>query len=295
MNTLPDVVYIVGSGRSGTTIVLKALDVAVTGMTAVPRLAGRFPQCAIPASLLKRFGLGPDSWRCTSAESTAIFSEAGITQEKQVTLQGRSMRLDDVGDHAANIFRHRINQIRTWTKTSTVIIKNTASCARIPLLNEFHPQANFIEVIRHPTAVVSSLVKASFWSTMVLWWDGRTTQEYCSDHGISNFELAARHWNTQVLVLREGLKSIPDHRQFCIRYEDFVLDPAGVLVEAGFTGLDQAALNSLNVRKLRDLSTYDTKIWNAVESECAQGMQSLGYELTPSSITAKQRLTPNRP
>lgn len=194
------------------------------------------------------------------------------------------MLLDDVGDRAANIFRSRINQIRKWTKASSVIVKNTASCARIPMLNEFYPEANFIEVIRHPTAVVSSLVKSNFWSTMVLWWDGRTTQEYCSDHGISDYELAARHWNTQVLTLRDGLKPVHDHRKVCIRYEDFVLNPADILSEAGYSDLDHAALKSLNIRKLRDLSTYDTSIWNAVESECGEGMQSLGYELAASGI-----------
>lgn len=284
MNKIPSVVYIVGSGRSGTTIVLQAMDAAVSGMTAVPRLAGRIPQCTIPVSLMKRFGLGPYSWRRPSSESTAIFSEAGITQEEQVALQGRPMQLDDVGNQAANIFRSRISQIRKWTKTPTVIVKNTASCARIPLLNEFYPEANFVEVIRHPTAVVSSLIKFNFWSTMVLWWDGRTTQEYCSDHGISNYELAARHWNTQVLTLRDGLRTVPDHRKVCIRYEDFVLNPAGVLSEAGYSNLDHAALKALNIRKLRELSAYDTDIWKAVESECAEGMQSLGYDLTASGI-----------
>lgn len=260
------------------------MDAAVSGMTAVPRLAGRIPQSAILVSLMRRFGLGPHSWRRPSAESTAIFSEAGITQDKQVALQGRPMQLDDVGDRAANIFRSRINQIRRWTKSPSVIIKNTASCARIPMLSEFYPEANFIEVIRHPTAVVSSLVKSSFWSTMVLWWDGRTTQEYCSDHGISDYELAARHWNTQVLTLRDGLKAVPDHRKVCIRYEDFVVNPAGILSQAGYPNLDHAALKSLNIRKLRELSTYDTSIWNAVESECSEGMRTLGYELTASGI-----------
>ena len=284
MNNLPSVIYIVGSGRSGTTIVLQAMDAAVSGMTAVPRLAGRLPKSAIPVSLMRRFGLGPYSWRRPSAESTAIFSEAGITQEKQVALQGRSMQLDDVGNQAANMFRSRINQIRKWTKTPAVIIKNTASCARIPMLNEFYPQANFVEVTRHPTAVVSSLVKSGFWSTMVLWWDGRTTQQYCSDLGINNYELAARHWNTQVLILRDGLKSVPQNRKACIRYEEFVLNPAGTLSEAGYPNLDHAALRSLNIRKPRELSTYDTDIWNAVESECVAGMQVLGYGLTASGI-----------
>lgn len=273
---------VVGSGRSGTTIVLTALDAAVPGLVAVPRLAGRIPTATPIAALMRRWHVGPGALRRPSSESTALFTEAGMTQALQVTLGLRSMSPDDVPVSALDRLPRRVRSVQRWAGASTVALKNTASCARIPVLERLFPSAVYLEVVRHPAAVVSSLLAVDFWPSMTLWWDGRTTREYAAEESVTEEELAARHWRVQTRLLRESLESLPSERRARISYEQFTASPRdalSVLTHLGLPSADPRRLSRLGVRPAQPIAEYPQRIRQAVKKVCSEEMAMFGYSV----------------
>ena len=280
----PTELFVVGSGRSGTTIVLEAID-CLDEVASVPRLAGRWAPAVELASKLRRHGLGPSSWTRPSSECTALFAEAGLTQEFQAGL-GRSVTASDASNLRMDKLQKRLTAVRRHSQVRTVVVKNTASCARVPILSQTFPSAPFLHVTRHPARVVMSLLKTDFWAGMNLWWDGRTTDQIAADEGISQERVAARHWSRQVATLVADLHSSPEIVQKVIRYEDFTNDPVGTLQDLDILGLrveDTPVLRSrivkLGIRADRPTSPVPSSVQQAIDEECREVAAKVGIVL----------------
>ncbi len=183
-------------------------------------LPARAPRLTGLANPLARHGLGPAAWVRPSSESTALFVEAGLTQDFQATL-GRSVGPADVVALRMDRFRRRLASIRHHANARTVAVKNTASCGRIPILVHTFPEAAFLHVLRHPAHVVGSLLRTDFWGDMILWWDGRTTQQYAREEAMSQAEVAARHRARQVGTAMADLTEYAP-RSMLLHYDAFV-------------------------------------------------------------------------
>ena len=279
----PSVVFVVGSGRSGTTIVLDAIA-TLEHVLAVPRLAGRIPATTPVAALLARYGVGPAAWTRPSPESTALFTEAGLTQGFQANL-GRSISPHDAGKLCMKRLDTRLSSIRRFGNAETVVVKNTASCARIPILATTFPECAFVHVLRHPSRVITSLLSADFWSEMTLWWDGRTTAQFARAEGLTSEEVAARHWAKQVGTLAADLVRFAESRSLLVRYEDFVRDPVATVLSMNRLGIDvregpefHRKLDQLQVRA-ETTTPISKAVSAAVAKECADVAATIGMTL----------------
>lgn len=274
--TPPPELFVVGSGRSGTTIVLKAIA-ALDGVAAVPRLAGKFPVATRAASLGLRWGVGPDAWLRPSSECTEIYAEAGLTQQFQIGLGGRSAGAADAPALRMDRLRRRVDTIRSTAGVSTVVIKNTASCGRVPLLADAFATAPFVHVVRPALPVVASLLSVDFWPTMTLWWDGRTTLQYARDESISEATVAARHWARQVSTVLDDLERLPEDRVITIKYDEFTQDPVGELarlqtweIDGGGPDKLRSTIASLGIKQRREPSmSFSDDDLEAVRAETA--------------------------
>lgn len=278
----PEQIFVVGSGRSGTTIVLEAVA-TLPDVTPIPRLAGRLPALTTISAFAMKRGWGPKSWIRPSSEATGIFAKAGLTQQFQSSLGGRSIGLLDTPRLRMDRLESKIRTISNVTGAKTVVIKNTASCGRVPILAATFPGAHFIHVVRDPHAVVQSLLNVDFWPTMTLWWDGRTTQEYGRAEGIGQAQVASRHWARQVATVLADLEhDVPADRRLTMSYRDFTNNPIKELSRLAAWGLDLGTplslahrVTSLSIRPdhARSLD-YRDDIASAVVAECG--------DLTPS-------------
>lgn len=277
----PEQIFVVGSGRSGTTIVLESMA-SLPQMAAIPRLAGRVPSLTWLTTIAMKKGVGPKSWIRPSAESAGIFAEAGLTREFQGSLGGRSVGPEDARHLDMDRLSARFRSVREVSGARTLIVKNTANCARIPLLGATFPTSHFVHVVRDPRAVVASLLKVEFWPAMTLWWDGRTTREYGRDEGIGQAQVAARHWARQVSTVRTDLDRIPASRQMVLSYREFTNNPAEQLRRLSAWGInlgDQSfgqRIESLQIRPDQaGPGNFSEEISSAVALECANVLAGL--------------------
>ena len=279
----PPELFVVGSGRSGTTVVLAGISCA-PGVMAIPRLAGRVAWATGMAARMTRHQVGPSSWRRPSPESTAIFSEAGLTQDLQVSLRRSVSKCDESTLHMERMAQ-RFNSIRVHGNVGTVVVKNTAACARVPILATTFPRAAFVHVLRHPGWVIDSLLQTRFWTDMTLWWDGRTVAEYAHANKMSLETVAARHWSKQVTSLSRDLGDLAESRSLIIRYEKFVQDSATQLARLNRVGLSfedstwTERLAHLDIHPLQQGRLLSREIQRSIDNECAGTASSLGIVL----------------
>ncbi len=280
----PPELFVVGSGRSGTTIVLSAID-SLDDIAAVPRLAGKMPRLTPVAARLARHRIGPHAWLRPSSESTGMFAEAGLTQAFQTAL-GHSAGPADVGPLRMDRLRKRLNSVRIHSSVSTVVVKNTASCARVPLLAATFEESVFLHVIRHPAHVVMSLLRTGFWMDMTLWWDGRTTGTYGLEQGLTQEEVAAQHWTHQVSTARADLAVHAAGRHSVLRYDEFSSRPVDSLSVLGEVGLPfrrtpavTRRIEALRVRESSRAVTIPEGVATAVEQHCAELAADMDFPL----------------
>jgi Sulfotransferase family len=282
-SSAPPQLFVIGSGRSGTTIVLEGIS-CLDGLAPVPRLAGRAPRMTALAARMARRGIGPAAWTRASPEATGLFREAGLTGQLQARL-GRPVQPDDVDVAKMERFRRRLESVRANSAVHTVVVKNTASCARVPVLASAFPDAAFVHVLRHPARVVMSLLRTEFWNQMTLWWDGRSTQQYAAAEGLAPEEVAAQHWSRQVRAAHVDLSACAPTRFEVIRFEDFVEKPLQALYKLEGVGVrvgDEATLR----QRLRNLNLASPSsaaippaVTVAVEKHCAEAATLIGITL----------------
>lgn len=224
-------VFVIGAGRSGTTILLRGLA-CVRGVTTVPRLGGAVASLSVPAALLRRLRLLPNSWAQPSGEGTALFNSAGLTQELRLRL-GRAVTVSDVEARALRRMGARLDRIGRIDRADVVAVKSTAATTMVPVLADSFPDAAFIVVAREPSRVVMSLLLVPFWRGMPLRWDGRTAQDYAAEEGLSEEVVAARHWTNQMGQALTDLERLEPERWCSVDYDDFTHQPEEVLARLG--------------------------------------------------------------
>jgi hypothetical protein len=208
-----------------------------------------------------------------------------LTQEYHVAL-ARPVVPEDSESLHLEIMRRRLESIRTHAGAETVVIKNTASCGRIPILARFFPHAGFAHVIRHPAQVVMSLLRTGFWQEMVLWWDGRTVRQYALQEGLTQEEVAAQHWSRQVGSAYKELAAQARNRSVVMRYDKFVVRPLESLmlleavgVRVADSPLVRQRIDALRIQAPRPRSQAPRAVSLAVEKHCADVAAGIGLHL----------------
>lgn len=107
---------------------------------------------------------------------------------------------------------------------------------RVAFLRSIFPDCYFINVLRDPRAVVSSLLSVGFWEEAggfdSPWWKNGLTQADMVDwdeSGSGPEALAAVQWRRVVESTADELDVLGDGRFIELRYEDFVMQPEETL------------------------------------------------------------------
>lgn len=210
-------VFIVGSGRSGTTAVLK-LAANSEGCEGIPRLSGAYPQLSPLTATWVRSPLPvPERVATPSSECIGWFREAGFVPD--AIGSNLPQQLSDHLDEVETLRR----RVESWTSRSAVavtLVKSTASIVRVPALAAGIPEASFVHVLRHPASVAKSLAAVGFFPDMGLWWaDGLTPNQLTGNDPSLLASVGLSHWFHQVSTGKAGFDELPAERQFEFRYE----------------------------------------------------------------------------
>lgn len=216
-------IFIVGSGRSGTTLLYELLC-GHPDLAWISNITDRFPQSRIAPTLNRLAPPGPSAdsrlairpsegyrafdWalpRFTGAASPAL-RKTHLTEPDRVRLHALAYR------HVRGMSAERF------------INKNTRNTRRLAFLDAAFPDAQFIHVLRHPHSAVASMLRVDFWSTLETWnQPSHSRASTSSDHGAA---AAARLWRDEVEEARRAAQSLTarSSRYLEVRYEDLVQD-----------------------------------------------------------------------
>jgi hypothetical protein len=280
--------FIVGCGRSGTTIVYELLcehpDLAWFSNYA-ERWPG-FPQLEALTRLRDIGGIrrSPSRFVPLPVEGHDLWDRCGPEDPR---LRNGPLTGADVDAGHAQGVRDFVAAHVKYHRGRRFINKNTRNSRRVLYLDAIFPGAMFLHVIRDPRAVVASLLAVHWWPDLPLWWSEDRTPRALAADGSKPEAVAAEHWVRSVERLLSDAQRLPSSRYLEIRYEAFTEGPEAVLSSvcefAGFSAsprlteaLRRRAVTSQNV-KYR--SQFGDEELRTVERIVAPLAARLGYRV----------------
>lgn len=234
------VAFLVGAGRSGTTLLYKLLCLHAK-VAYISNYDNRVPW--LPSGLMSRFMAD-----MTGTKVSAWFNHGGnayfvnrpwVKKLFPTPVEGESIYgscgipLVPPTDYrpdwkSSDCLRRCFERIRRTTGAQVMISKRTANNRRLQALDSIFPDARYIHLIRDGRAVAHSLSSVEWWDGHVLWWDGRTTTQM-EQAGEKRLTVCARNWVYEMRAIQEGLSSIASERILEVRYEQLLANPVDQL------------------------------------------------------------------
>jgi hypothetical protein len=289
----PDFVFLVGNGRSGSTLVHELLcrhpDVGFVSnledRLPLPPVAGRFNNATyrlIPRALTRKGQL-----RYAPSEAyRALNREVSI----MVARPSRDLLATDAMPWVMERFKAFFVE-RARAQGKPVFIHKFTGWPRAGFIREAFPDARFIHIIRDGRAVVASDLQVS-------WWRGYLGPEHLHrplspDHlgeweasGRSVAILAAAGWKSNMDALTAARALVPQEQWFDLRFEDVLADPRARFKELlEFAGLGndatfERALARTEFRADRRDAfrrSLDPATIAALEASLAEHLRAWGY------------------
>ena len=293
--TIDRPVFLIGSGRSGTTILYHVL-------CGHPRLAWfsnyneRWPQLPGVASCSWLYTLPQlQRWRGKGlpvpAEAYAVWDLA-----RPVLDSPCDPRLDETHATPEEIARTRhlvAANLKHHGKTRFVN-KNTRNTRRLRYLQRIFEDAIFIHVLRDPRAAIASLLNVEWWPTMKVWCHNQITAQAWAAQGRDPALLAAHLWATEVRCVLEDKQALAPDQYLEVRYEAFINQPQRTLRQvlefcdlrwtSGFERfVESFALKSMNDKFKKQFTPAQLAQLAQLVAPLAR---QLGYELEEKSPAA---------
>jgi hypothetical protein len=291
-----DVAFLVGAGRSGTTLLYKLLCL--------------HPQVAYISNYENRLPWFPDGLAARAigghvdTKLHAWFNRQGnayfvdrpwfrklfpTPHEGESVYRACGVPLyparDELPDpRTMQRLRGRFTTLRQRAGARVFLTKRTANNRRLRYLSAAFPEARYIHLVRDGREVAHSLAAVEWWSGHTVWWDGRTAAEM-ERCGESRLSLCARNWVRELEELRTQLQPIPAHRLVELRFEDLLRDPVGQLdrvvrfLGLGFSPAYRDAIEALQLRPMRARwgAEWDAHELACVLRETQPMLRQLGY------------------
>lgn len=224
-------IFIIGSERSGTTLLYNLLSVHpdVCWFSAITDRFQSFPELAlihrvvdipILGQYLKRLII-----KATKGRHLVISPREGAYIYNSHFLNNRRLTELDIDKNVAHSFKKIVKTHLQMTGKTRFLTKRPMNIQRIRLLRALFPDAYFIHIIRDGRASASSFFQTSWWKDHEFWWLG---QKQTAEDRSNPIKLCALHWQhnvTEVLRHKKLLKS----RYKEIRYESFIADVPGTV------------------------------------------------------------------
>jgi hypothetical protein len=231
--------FVVGCGRSGTTIIYELLcehpDLAWFSNHA-ERLPA-FPQLEALTRLWDIGAIRHSRSRLATrpVEGYALWDHSGPQNARHRNAPLTAADVDS--EHARRVSELVAAHVR-YHRGRRFINKNTRNSRRVLYLDAIFPDAMFLHVIRDPRAVVASLLAVHWWPDLPLWWSEDRTPRALAANGATPEAVAAEHWVRSVERLLADARCLPSSRYLEIRYETFTESPEAVLNSiCAFAGL----------------------------------------------------------
>ena len=262
------VAFLVGAGRSGTTLLYKLLCL--------------HPQIAYISNFESKWPWFPAGMACRAvaahpqAKRAAWFRHGGnayfvnrpwlkkafpTPHEGEAVYRRCGLPLTPPPDYSPDAptlhaLRRTFESIRQRANASIFLSKRTANNRRIRQLEQVFPAARYIHLVRDGREVAQSLATVDWWDEHTVWWDGRTAGEI-ERAGADRLALCARNWVYEMRELERQLEAIEPERQCTLRFESLLQDPLEQLERVTrFLGLPystgyRATIESLGLRPVQ--------------------------------------------
>lgn len=288
MSTITKPVFLVGCGRSGTTLIYDLLAYH-PDFAWFSNWTTRFPQIS-PLAILNRLPIERSNVfhkfkPVPAQEGIKIYRHCGIEDIKPK--DGNPIGPNDVPTSSKECLRKLISAHQYYQGKTRFLHKNTANSLRIPFLHSLFPDAKFIHIIRDGRAVALSLSKVKFWQNLELWWSDETPRTW-AEKGNDPVMLAGLHWQREVNAVLRSLEAVPDEQQFGVRYEDFVASPKSAMrdlvqfCELEWTSALETVIDSRKIGNFNNRWSSSTtessmnELWESIRLTSEQ----LGYSQT---------------
>jgi omega-hydroxy-beta-dihydromenaquinone-9 sulfotransferase len=283
------VLFIVGCGRSGTTIIYEVLA-SHSSTTWCSTWADRVghPALALANPLFewsqrKRMAASVKRWFPVPSEGYRQWDAVLGLAPSQSLAPMRGFQ--ENGSHREALDR-MLNRYRRFGRGRLFVNKNTRNSRRLELLDALVPECVVLHVLRHPLDTVSSLLSVPWWPSLALWTKGgRCPASFGPDLTIQA-ELAAELWFAEVQQARTDGAKLGSSRYYEIHYEAFAASPLEAILPL-LARVDLDPRDARFVAALGRVRTSSVAVWSerldayqqrAAWSIVAPLAESVGYE-----------------
>ncbi len=217
------VLFVVGSGRSGTTMIFEILC-SDPGAAWVSNYSQRFPALGrVHPPVPGAFKGSASRLSVRPVEGYRVFNR--VRARAGDGSDGGVLTSEDLSDEERTALVRVVRHHLARPGARFFINKNTRNTRRVEYLSAAFPDCRVVHVVRHPIAAVGSMLAVPFFDDVRVWWLGG---ERVADLVLSGHDptlLAAEIWVREVAACDQALSGIPESRWMTVYYEDFVDDP----------------------------------------------------------------------
>lgn len=275
------VLFLVGSGRSGTTLLYELLCVHPAAAW-ISNLSQRRPALArLHPARPTAFKGDRRRWTPRPVEGYRLYDRVRPDSSAAPRRDGDRLVAADLSPRERADLRAAVAAHLRPARARFFVNKNTRNTRRVGYLAAAFPEARFVHVVRNPIATVSSLARVAFFRQLHAFWrDGRPVSELIAD-GEAPELLAAELWTSETRSCRTELDDLDPQRVLVVRYEELVTDPVATLAAAaGLVGetVHPAMLEEIEARGVADRNTAGgglpahlvPAVWDIVAGEAAR-------------------------
>jgi hypothetical protein len=234
LNSIDRPIFIIGCGRSGSTLLHKMLC-AHPDLAWFSNFTTRFDRLHILASLSNlyplrlRYNLPPILAKGIPKPSEG-YRLWDIAKPVQNSPSDPPLSKGDAGTEEKNRISEIINYHLKYQGRTRFINKNTRNTRRIRFLDSIFPDSLFIHILRDPRASVASLMKVYWWPELKIWNQDLVTPQAWIHQGKDPVTLAVNLWRDETRFVLDNQRNLKD-RLIRIRYEDLITSVKDILEE----------------------------------------------------------------